>query len=313
MPSTQPGALIDWNTTPSERASAGVTIDTARQRFIEARNNLLAAAIAFADGESSGQQLIAMRKIYQVELEALERLSAGASAVVSDASVERIPPPPAPSPRPSAAPVAPTKPVVGEDDVRWAVDQLDTKLEAIEAEFRSGRINEAQHRAIVKHYQEQREVVRRLLAINPSSDRWRVVLAEGKTRFLRTVNEAQFVGFALYDVRTQARLYSVGTLTPDVEAELPLLRSFHLPSEKRRANEIFATDLEDGRSLACVIGDHTAALVVFSRRPPAWQLNVYYEVHANFEAANRGQLARGVRDPRRLVFPDLSRLSKGSR
>ena len=50
----------------------------------------------------------------------------------------------------------------------------------LEQDFQQGRINASQYRAIYRHYMEQREVALRLREKYPDSDRWRVVLEEGK-------------------------------------------------------------------------------------------------------------------------------------
>jgi hypothetical protein len=141
----------------------------------------------------------------------------------------------------------------------------------------------------------------RLQKAHPESDRWRVVLEEGKTSFLLQLNEAVCRSFSLYDLQTRVRLFAEGDVPRSAEDAMSLLRTFGQSGQGR----MMATQGEDGSALLLVPGQFTAALVVFSQDPPAWQVRAMRELHSNFEAANRSALTRGERLA--LVFPDVHR------
>lgn len=301
---TVPGSGV----TPSDQGTT--SIEAARRSLEALKDQLLAAALDFADGRVDSSQLDALRKRYQLRQEELKRLERGdiqPDAVLPFVLDDKPPAIEAPSGPTVPAPPASPQP---EEEARRAIADLDRKLALVEEEFRIGNLNVRQYEAIMRHYREQRDVASRMLVTHPSTDRWKVVLAEGKTTFLKSQLEARSIGYAIYDIRTQRRLFHVGNVAPEVEAALPLLSTFRPHGQRVSKREIFGTDLEDGRSVSLIVGQFTAALVIFSQRPPHWQLNVCNEVHVSFEGANKASLSRGDPDPGRLIFPDLRKLVK---
>jgi hypothetical protein len=148
----------------------------------------------------------------------------------------------------------------------------------------------------------------RLRQAYPDSDRWKIVLEEGKTTFLMQLNEAECRSVALYDIETRKRIFAQGDMPASAEEAMALLRTFGSPAGGAPADRMFATRTEDGTALLLIPGRYTVALVVFSQDPPAWQVRALREVHSNFEIANRAALARGERQS--LIFPDLGRFVK---
>lgn len=307
-------------TNPIPRRDGGETyvspeIGAALRRLDLARERLVSATIAFCDGAISFEQLRAVREYYRQQDLYLTQLSG-----------RQVPPfeeePASPEPEviePAALPAVEVAPqpeltlplqLEGEqaDDIRARIALLDRKLAILEENFAMGRINATQYRAIRKHYMEQRQVALRLHASNPRSDRWRVVLEEGKTVFLMQLNEAACLAFALYDMQTRQRIFLQGRMGPTAEEAMALLGTFGPPAAEGDAGRMLATRTDDGQSLLLVPGRHTAALITFSQDPPGWQVRAVREVHRNFEAANHAALARGER--KNLVFPDLSRILK---
>jgi hypothetical protein len=193
-------------------------------------------------------------------------------------------------------------------ELKRKVYKLERKLVRLERDFHDGRINSSQYRAVRRHYLEQRNVAHRLRQANPKSDRWRVVLQEGKTSFLLKLNEALCVAVAFYDIETRKCLYLEGELHPGVEEAISLLSTFGSGSVDEASSPIYATETEDGLVLNLMPGRYTACLAVFSADPPPWQVHALQEVHRNFEAANKTALGRGQR--KTMVFPDLRRIIK---
>jgi hypothetical protein len=63
---------------------------------------------------------------------------------------------------------------------------------------------------------------------------------------------------------------------------MALLRTFGPSAGGAPAGRMMATQAEDGSALLLIPGQNTAALVVFSQQPPAWQVRALREVHRNF-------------------------------
>jgi hypothetical protein len=290
--------------------------EQAREQMESARRRMLQAAVAFCDGSISVGQLRAVRELLrEQELRVVQLEGSGANQrpFVDDR-------PPRPPAKPAATPALTTEPVEPEDeldgrltpgsgaiadDLKHMLAGLERKIDRLETDFQQGRVNAAQYRAIRRHYLEQRDVATRLRQAHPESDRWKVVLEEGKTSFLMQLNEAVCHALALYDIAKRERFFVQGTMPPGAEEALALLRTFGPTGPDPLTGRILATQAEDGSALMLIPGEYTAALVAFSQQPPGWQVRALREVHRNFEAANKVPLARG--DRRSLIFPDLSR------
>jgi hypothetical protein len=287
---------LDWETHVRE----------AEEQLERARARMLSAAVAFCDGAISAGQLRALRELLREQENRL-------------AALNQNPVPPfveEPAPQASDVHVVETGPLQEwaavpdlpgdvSPELRDMLATLDQKIERLEADRREGRVNASQYRAIRKHYLDQRQVAVRLQRAHPDSDRWRVVLEEGKTSFLLQLNEAVLRSFTLYDLRTKARIYSQGALPPAAEQAFQLLGTFGPDGPQAQPGRMLGMQAEDGSSYLLIPGQYTVALVVFTQDPPAWQLRAMREVHSNFEAANKGTLSRGERAT--LIFPDLSR------
>ena len=271
---------------------------------------MLSAAIAFCDGTISPGQLRAVRELLrEQEIRISQLLPSPKAAAHASPFVKETPTPvgaPESAPaNPVAADLTPALSALPGNDLLDLLSGLDAKLQRLEEDLQQGRINASQYRAILRHYTEQREVALRLRQAHPESDRWRVVLEEGKTSFLLQLNEAVCHGVALYDMGTRERLFVEGRMPPAAEEAMALLRTFGPMGNDSANARMLATQAEDGSALLLIPGRSTAALVVFSQQPPGWQVRALREVHRNFEGANKVALERG--DHKGLIFPDLTR------
>jgi hypothetical protein len=279
-------------------------------RLEQARNRLLSAAIAFCDGSISAGQLRAVRELLKEQETRVRDLEGRATPAL----VEEALPPPVSTPDPSVARIRPAfepRPIDEAElydaspELQSMLESLDRKIAQLEQDFQQGRINASQYRAIRKHYVEQKQVALRLQQSHPDSDRWRVVLEEGKTTFLLQLNEASCRGVAFYDMKTRGRIFLQGEVPQAAEEAMALLQTFEAPGGEGGAGRMLATQADDGTVMVLIPGQFTAALVVFSQEPPGWQVRALREVHRNFEAANKMALSRAVRGT--LIYPDLSR------
>jgi hypothetical protein len=308
MPESHEGApLVD--TQVEEQVHADPEIQQASEQLETARERMLSAALAFCDGTISAGQLRAVRELMREKDQRLTELKGSKAPVfVED-----------PTPEELEFEGSLTEQSIEEtlkleldtEDVPEMMDMLsalDEKLDRLEDDFEHGRINASQYRAIRRHYQEQREVAMRLKEANPRSDRWRVVLEEGRTTFLMQLNEAMCTCAALFDLETKDRIFTQGEMPFAAEEAMGLLRTFGRARKESGPGRMLATHLEDGSCLLLIPGRFTAVLSVFTQDPPGWQVRALREVLLNFEAANRAALRKSHRN--KLVFPDLRRFVK---
>jgi hypothetical protein len=258
---------------PGEETLVGPEILTGLKNLELARDRLLAAAMAFSDGEITAQQLRAVREFYREQISLATDRQPGAPSRRSGHS-----PAPEPVPEPQAPVAAPVEP---RQEVRLAEEAgeeigeqlagLERKMARLEQDFALGNINPTQYKAVRRHYHEQRDVALKLHASNPSSERWRIVLEEGKTVFLLQLNEAACLGFAIYDTQSRSRVFLEGSMGRSAEEAMALLGTFGPPTASG-TGRMLATRTDDGDSLLLIPGQHTVALVRFTSDPPGWQV-----------------------------------------
>jgi hypothetical protein len=295
----------------------------ALEKLERAQERMLSSAIAFCDGLISAGQLRAVRELLREQerkIDALGGIQASPfledvhQTVLANEQLDEQAAPPTP-----VAPVGiaaelpknldePSLQDIEDPELRDRLEALDEKIARLEQDFQQGRINASQYRAIYRHYMEQREVALRLRQKYPDSDRWQIVLEEGKTRFLLQLNEATCHSVGLYSKESRDRIYVHGEMPASAEEAMGLLGTFGSNEGGSADGRIFATKTESGETLLLIPGSFTVSLAVFSQDPPAWQVRALREVHRNFEAANRPALQRG--DTKKLIFPDLSRFVK---
>jgi hypothetical protein len=290
-------------------ANSRVDLEAALDRAEQARTRLYSAALAFCDGTISAGQLRAVRELLrEAEQRALQLEGRQLQPFVEDVTQRSaISHPEIVTAAPLAEePSTKERPQTSDSpELRKRLDALDQKTVRLEQDFQHGRINASQYRAIHRHYVEQQEVALRLHQSHPESDRWKVILEEGKTSFLLQLNEASCLGVGFYDINTKSRLQVQGEMPASAEEAMSLLGTFGSAGGDSPVGRMLATQSEDGTTLLLIPGRHTAALVVFSQDPPGWQVRALREVHQNFEAANRLTLERG--HLQFLIYPDLSR------
>ncbi len=286
----------------TEKQAALKRLELARERF-------MAAAIAFCEGSISAGQLRTVRELMR------ER-----ELLLNSLSGEQIPPF-IEDPEPSTTLVDPELNadvslttdsdidlVIPEDaspEMKRRLQILDQKVARLERDLQYGRVNASQFRAVRKHYLKQREVVLRLHEKHPSSDRWQVVLEEGKTTYLMQLNEATCRCVGLYNRKNLDRIFVHGEMPTHAEEAMSLLGAFGSTKPGPKSARMFATEADDGSTLLLILGDYTSCLAVFSQTPPAWQVRALREVHKNFEVANKAALTRFSICS--LVFPDLEK------
>ena len=311
-PMSETGPQVETEVNGQE-TEAGVDpeIQRAREQLALARERMLSSALAFCDGTISAGQLRAVRELLLEQDMRLKQLEGETPPVfVEEVSVEDFVPEGTLAGRSIEETLKMERETQDFPELVEMLSNIDEKLERLEDDFENGRINGSQYRAIRRHYQEQREVAMRLREAHPSSDRWKVVLEEGRTTFLMQLNEALCTCVAIYDLESRDQIFIQGEMPEAAEEAMGLLRTFGPPRKESGSGRMLATHLDDGSGLLLIPGHYTAVLAVFSQDPPGWQVRALKEVLLNFEAANRAALRKS--DHKRLVFPDLRRFVKGS-
>jgi hypothetical protein len=298
---------------PARTENVSPEMREALDRLELAKDRFINAAIAFCDGTISAGQLRAARELLREREVNVSRLKGKEPAPF----VEEEPEPSASQapevvttvgPLEGASPQEIVPPAAASPELADKISQLDQKIARLEKEYQQGIINNAQYRAIRKHYLEQREVAMRFSETFPESTRWRAVLEEGKTTYLMQLHEATCMGIGFYEVKERDQIYYEGHIPQAAEASMTLLGTFGKGDNDSSSGRVFATQTDDGLALLLVPGRFTLCLAVFSQAPPTWQVGALREVHRNFEAANQATLKRGV--TRNLVYPDLTRFIK---
>ncbi len=289
----------------------------ALERLERAQERMLSAAIAFCDGLISAGQLRAVRELLREQESKIDAMGGiQASPFIGDVHDDPDPPAeevksPAPVIEESVAEAITEEPSIEDIDdpeLRRRLETLDGKIARLEQDFQQGRINASQYRAIYRHYMGQREVALRMRQTYPDSNRWEMVLEEGKTRFLLQLNEAACYSVGLYNLQSKERIFVDGDMPESAENAMALLGTFSTSHDESPDGRLFATTSDSGETLLLIPGAFTVSLAVFSQDPPSWQVRALREVHRNFEAANRPALLRG--ETEKLIFPDLSRFIK---
>jgi len=289
----------------------------ALERLERAQERMLSAAIAFCDGLISAGQLRAVRELLREQESKIDAMGGiQASPFIGEVQDDSAPPPqeaksPAPVIEESVAEAITEEPSIEDIDdpeLRRRLETLDGKIARLEQDFQQGRINASQYRAIYRHYMGQREVALRMRQPYPDSNRWEMVLEEGKTRFQLQLNEAACYSVGRYNIKSKERIFVDGEMPESAEEAMALLGTFSTSDDETPDGRLFATTSDSGETLLLIPGSFTVSLAVFSQDPPSWQVRALHEVHRNFEAANRPALLRG--ETEQLIFPDLSRFIK---
>jgi hypothetical protein len=188
------------------------------------------------------------------------------------------------------------------------INRVREKLDRLVEDFAKGRVNRAQFEELYSHYQEERQVVERLMTSRPSSDAWRLAVTEGQSVGIRRRLAARVLGYAVYANHDETPLRVYGEFASLNEKWVaPLL-------EKMRSDKLFTvgsfdTGSEGASCLCAVSGKFTTLLALFTTEPAGIQLQSLEDLHSHFEQANHRVLERHNPSQSRplqvddLVFP----------
>lgn len=203
----------------------------------------------------------------------------------------------APTPADSMPPPAPTT------DPEQALAELRRKMETVATEYATGKINRAQFNAVYGRYSEQRSIIERLVERNPDGNAWQqVVGSTGHTKFLRHHFEAQPLYFVVFRHGSFEPMINGGKTRPDMRQLEPLLKALW-GMKNRPKTGLARKKLADQQWIVVALGEHTLTMVMFLLEPSVAQATLVRDLHADFERANAGAMARDIDRLDRMVFP----------
>jgi hypothetical protein len=205
------------------------------------------------------------------------------------------------SPASTPPPSHPSEPQSPQERLR----RIREKMQVIAKEYAERQISRAQFNAIYAHYSEQRAIIERILARNPNNDGWKPASRSGKTEFLREHFEARPVNYVIYLHRQPTPLMGGGT-RPDLHRIGGLLKALW-GMEKVKVG-VARVVLRPPQWMVMAAGVYSVTFVTFHLEPSGIQTNNIYDLHNDFERANRILLQRGQTNKSQLVFPQRSLL-----
>lgn len=192
-----------------------------------------------------------------------------------------------------------------------ALDRLRQKMAAVAEEYAQGKLNRAQFFAIYQRYKEQREITERLVQRDPKTGAWQSVVQPGFTSFLREHYEAKVESYSIYHVQSGRQLVRTGLIQVPHQQVVPILQKLQqvvqsqgdIPGIARRR-------LSGDHFIVLVPGAHTLSVVICSLEPSVAQMELFEDLHRDFERANQNALVSGMLDPREMVFPHRALFEK---
>jgi hypothetical protein len=220
------------------------------------------------------------------------------------------------APQPRATQSAPAAQPGGVEErlqAEEALEKLRQKTALVATEYAEGKLNRAQFMAMYAHYNERRTIIELLLARDPDTHAWQPVAQPGHTGFLREHYEARVLSYAIYDQRPQAignLISSQGTPLLDPDLAKKVLTAIGIVMRNHKDLAAQRKQFEDGQWAVFIPGQQTTSIVLFSLEPSVRQVTLVYDLHRDFERANRVTLERGIRHPDHLVFPHRALFDK---
>jgi hypothetical protein len=199
---------------------------------------------------------------------------------------------------------------------RWATEPnspgdriayIRNKMEEVSNEYANNTISRAQFNAIYAHYNEQRQLIEKIIARDPDNDGWKQAARSGKTEFLRQHFDARPLNYVVYVHRQYKPLIGGGT-RPDITRIKNLLRVLWR-MEKIRVG-VARMSLDGPTWLVMTAGHYSVTFVTFHLEPSGDKANYVRDLHNDFERANRLFLKRGKINKSLMVFPQRALLEQ---
>jgi len=183
------------------------------------------------------------------------------------------------------------------------LEKLHAKIDAVAERFAHGEINPVQFQELYSHYQSNIQEIEQFLSLNPDSEEWKHLVADGQSMILRKRYAARLSGFAIYDHRNGMPLKTIGNFGLDPGLFVPMLYAYQSATKEIFGGAVRSTQIEGGKWLCFVSGKVTTTLALFTTEPAQQQLKTLEKIHAVFENANAERLMASPVEETTLVCP----------
>lgn len=181
--------------------------------------------------------------------------------------------------------------------------KLHAKIDATAERFSRGEINPVQFQELYSHYQSNIQEIEQFLSMNPDSEEWKNLVADGQSMILRKRYAARLSGFAIYDHRNGMPLKTIGNFGIDPGLFVPMLYAYQSATKEIFGGAVRSTQIEGGKWLCFVSGKVTTTLALFNTEPAQRQMKTLESIHSVFENANAERLMASPVDETTLVCP----------
>lgn len=187
------------------------------------------------------------------------------------------------------------------NDPQNTLSEIRGMLDEISDLYAAGDINNTQYNALYRHYIERRYVLERILERMPDRNDWLEAGMPEDVSLIRDRLAARPLYIVVARRGDQITLFEDGKLPPralkqlDGVLELIWKRQLWRIGMARRA-------MGNHYWMVLAMGFESMSLVIYRLQPSNRQANEVYEIHRDFERANRVPLMRGL-GAEYLVFP----------
>ena len=185
------------------------------------------------------------------------------------------------------------------------LERLRGKMRQVVNEYVNREISRAQFNAIYAHYNEQRTIIEKIIARDPTNQGWKSASRSGKTSFLREHFEARPVNYVIY-LHNQLRPLMGGGTRPDMQRIIGLLKTLWRLEKMKMG--VARVELTPPHWIIMAAGHYSVTFVTYHMEPSGRQANHIQDLHHDFERANKIMLQRGRINKAQMVFPQRSLL-----
>ena len=201
-------------------------------------------------------------------------------------------------------------PPTNQQNPQAALEQIRHRLKVATREYSSGKLNAVQFNAIYRHYMEKREIIEKLLELNPDSDAWKAAASPGTTSYLKDRFEARPLYYVVFRKGDKKPLLGNGKVPKKAAEQIFKILQVFWKMETWQSG-LARKSIGDGMWMMLMVGEHSLTIAIYFLQPSTIQQNRLRDLHSDFERANRQALDRGF-PPSRMVFPQRAILNTKS-
>ncbi len=184
--------------------------------------------------------------------------------------------------------------------------QVESKIQALLAEFADGKLNREQFNALYERYSGQLAVAQQALATGRSAASGQLQSSGESTVAIKHEHMGKAVGLAIYQNCTGVCIETLGAFDVSAYVVSPVLNDFNHMAEPQRLMAQRVVALPGQRWLLFAGGRYTTVATLFHNEPSPHQVREILRLHTDFEVANATLLEQGGHlDGQRMAYPFL--------